>query len=114
MTFADIGTLDAQFERKRNSDGEDAVVAGAVGNRLGWLLGRGAARFGSAWRHLSTAGAAMAFLRDQLEPIGDPAFQGEHNCDAFAELGMSVDEIARFIATGALVSAVTASTTPMS
>jgi crotonobetainyl-CoA:carnitine CoA-transferase CaiB-like acyl-CoA transferase len=58
-------------------------------------------------------GRPWHFSADQLEPIGDPAFQGEHNRAVFCELGLSEDEIERFIATGALVSDVPASTAPI-
>jgi len=44
------------------------------------------------------------FSCEKLEPLGDPAFQGEHNRAVFGRLGLSEDEIEGYIAGGALVS----------
>ena len=38
-----------------------------------------------------------------LTPIGDPAFQGEHNREVFSELGLSEAELQKFTQSGALV-----------
>ena len=48
-------------------------------------------------------GRPWHFSRDELAPLGDPAFQGEHNRDVFHELGLSDDEINGYIASGVLV-----------
>jgi hypothetical protein len=48
----------------------------------------------------------------ELEPLGDPAFQGEHNRTVFRELGLNAGEIDRYIASGALVSVVFPETVP--
>ena len=45
------------------------------------------------------------FSREQLAPLGEPAFQGEHNSEVFAELGLSREQIDAYVASGALVSA---------
>ena len=50
-------------------------------------------------------GRPWRFSREQLAPLGDPAFQGEHNREVLAELGLSDAEIDRYVASGALVSA---------
>ena len=41
---------------------------------------------------------------EELEPLGAPAFQGEHNGTVFSELGLSENEIDSYVASGALVS----------
>ena len=50
-------------------------------------------------------GRPWHFSGEQLDPLGEPAFQGEHNHEVFAELGLSEAEIDRYVASGALVSA---------
>jgi len=50
-------------------------------------------------------GRPWRFSREQLAPLGDPAFQGEHNRMVFGELGLGDSEIDGYIASGALVSA---------
>jgi hypothetical protein len=49
-------------------------------------------------------GRPWRFSREELEPLGEPAFQGEHNRDVFGELGLGDDEIDGYVASGALVS----------
>jgi crotonobetainyl-CoA:carnitine CoA-transferase CaiB-like acyl-CoA transferase len=48
-------------------------------------------------------GRPWHFSKDDLTPIGTPAFQGEHNREVFAELGVSEAELQRFSDTGVLV-----------
>jgi crotonobetainyl-CoA:carnitine CoA-transferase CaiB-like acyl-CoA transferase len=50
-------------------------------------------------------GRPWRFSVEKLDPLGEPAFQGEHNREVFAELGLSDAEIDRYVASGALVSA---------
>ena len=50
-------------------------------------------------------GRPWHFSGEQLDPLGVPAFQGEHNHEVFAELGLSEAEIDRYVGSGALVSA---------
>jgi hypothetical protein len=45
----------------------------------------------------------------ELAPLGEPAFQGEHNHEVFVRLGFDNDEIDAHIASGALVCALPAS-----
>ena len=47
---------------------------------------------------------AIAAVIPHLAPLGDPAFQGEHNRNVFGELGLSEGQIDGYIASGALVS----------
>ena len=113
MTFADRGMLDAQFDEAKIAMGEVRSLQAL--SETDWAGYWGAAqevsdRHGGTYR---LPGRPWHFSAGQLEPIGDPAFQGEHNHTVFCELGMSEDEIERFIATGALVSAVPAPTPPV-
>jgi Predicted acyl-CoA transferases/carnitine dehydratase len=48
-------------------------------------------------------GRPWHFSRDELTPIGTPAFQGEHNREVFAELGVSEPELRRLSEAGVLV-----------
>ena len=48
--------------------------------------------------------SSIAAVVPQLAPLGDPAFQGEHNRNVFGELGLSEGQIDGYIASGALVS----------
>jgi hypothetical protein len=48
-------------------------------------------------------GRPWHFSRDELTPIGTPAFQGEHNREVFAELGVNEEELQRLSETGVLV-----------
>jgi crotonobetainyl-CoA:carnitine CoA-transferase CaiB-like acyl-CoA transferase len=49
-------------------------------------------------------GRPWRFSLEKLHPLGDPAFQGEHNRAVFGELGLSEGEIDGYFASGALVS----------
>jgi crotonobetainyl-CoA:carnitine CoA-transferase CaiB-like acyl-CoA transferase len=57
-------------------------------------------------------GRPWRFSREKLRPLGDPAFQGEHNRTVFGELGLSEDEIDNYFASGALVGAVVPAKVP--
>jgi crotonobetainyl-CoA:carnitine CoA-transferase CaiB-like acyl-CoA transferase len=48
-------------------------------------------------------GRPWHFSRDELTPIGTPAFQGEHNREVFSELGVSEPELQGLFEIGALV-----------
>jgi crotonobetainyl-CoA:carnitine CoA-transferase CaiB-like acyl-CoA transferase len=50
-------------------------------------------------------GRPWRFSGEKLKPLGEPAFQGEHNRPVFAELGFSDSEIDAYVASGAFVSA---------
>ena len=49
-------------------------------------------------------GRPWRFSRERLAPLGEPAYQGEHNRTVFAELGFSDEQISGYVASGALVS----------
>jgi crotonobetainyl-CoA:carnitine CoA-transferase CaiB-like acyl-CoA transferase len=110
MTFADIQTLDAQLDEAKIAMGEVRSLRALSDTE--WARYWGAIREVSD-RHGGTyrlPGRPWRFSADQPDPVGDPAFQGEHNRPVFSELGLSNHEIDRYIAMGALVSAVPVST----
>jgi hypothetical protein len=50
-------------------------------------------------------GRPWRFSGEKLDPLGEPAFQREHNRGVFAELGFSDEQIDGYVALGALVGA---------
>jgi crotonobetainyl-CoA:carnitine CoA-transferase CaiB-like acyl-CoA transferase len=48
-------------------------------------------------------GRPWRFSREELAPLGDPAFQGEHNRAVFVELGFSDEQIDGYFGSGALL-----------
>src|SRR3546814_16407184 len=48
-------------------------------------------------------GRPRKFASESLDPLGPPAFQGEHNAEVFGELGLSREDITAAHAAGALV-----------
>ena len=103
LTFANLGALEAQLD-------EAKIALGEV-RSLRQLSDMEWARYWGAFHDVSDRnggryrlpGRPWHFSDDELMPPGDPAFQGEHNRDVFAELGFSDDEIDTHHATGALV-----------
>jgi crotonobetainyl-CoA:carnitine CoA-transferase CaiB-like acyl-CoA transferase len=104
LTFADIGALDAQFDEAKIAMGEVRSLREL--SETAWADYWGAVqevsdRHGGTYR---LPGRPWRFSRDELKPLGDPAFQGEHNRAVCIELGLTESEIERCIASGALVS----------
>jgi crotonobetainyl-CoA:carnitine CoA-transferase CaiB-like acyl-CoA transferase len=105
LTFHDIGALDAQLDEAKIALGEVRSLKKL--SETEWAGYWGAVqevsdRNGGTYR---LPGRPWHFSREALAPLGDPAFQGEHNRDVFRELGLDDDEIDRNFATGALVGA---------
>jgi crotonobetainyl-CoA:carnitine CoA-transferase CaiB-like acyl-CoA transferase len=103
LTFADMATLDAQLDEAKIAMGELRSARDLADTE--WAVGWGAVqevsdRRGGAYR---LPGRPWRFSACDLEPLGAPAFQGEHNRDVMAELGLSGAEIDRALASGALV-----------
>ena len=103
LTFRDIGALDAQLDEAKIAFGEVRTLKRL--SETEWAGYWGAMqevsdRNGGTYR---LPGRPWHFSRDELAPLGDPAFRGEHNRDVFHELGLSDDEIDGYIASGALV-----------
>jgi crotonobetainyl-CoA:carnitine CoA-transferase CaiB-like acyl-CoA transferase len=104
LTFHDIGALDAQLDEAKIALGEMRSLKQL--SEMEWAEHWGAVqqvsdRNGGTYR---LPGRPWHFSGEQLEPLGDPAFQGEHNRAVFGELGLSEAEIDRHTASGALVS----------
>jgi len=105
LTFADKGALDAQLDEAKIAFGEIRSLKQLSG--MEWAEYWGAVqevsdRNGGSYR---LPGRPWRFSGEKLEPLGEPAFQGEHNREVFAELGLSDTEIDRYVASGALVGA---------
>ena len=105
LTFHDIGALDAQLDEAKIAFGEVRSLKQL--SEMEWAEYWGAVeevsdRDGGSYR---LPGRPWRFSREQLAPLGDPAFQGEHNRMVFGELGLGDSEIDGYIASGALVSA---------
>ena len=102
-TFGDVAALDAQLDEAKIAMGEVRSLTALAETE--WAEYWGAVqevpdRNGGTYR---LPGRPWRFSRDQLAPLGTPAFQGEHNRDVFRELGLSEGEIESCIASGALV-----------
>lgn len=103
LTFPDMATLDAQFDEAKIAMGEIRSIKAL--SKSDWADYWGAVqqvsdRSGGEYR---LPGRPWMFSEDVLTPIGDPAFQGEHNREVFSELGLSEAELQKFTQSGALV-----------
>jgi crotonobetainyl-CoA:carnitine CoA-transferase CaiB-like acyl-CoA transferase len=112
LTFGDIGALDAQLDEAKIALGEVRSLKKLSGTE--WAEYWGAVqevsdRNGGTYR---LPGRPWRFSREKLQPLGDPAFQGEHNRVVFGELGLGEGEIDGYIASGALVSVSIPATLP--
>jgi crotonobetainyl-CoA:carnitine CoA-transferase CaiB-like acyl-CoA transferase len=104
LTFADIGALDAQLDEAKIAFGEVRSLKELSDTE--WADSWGAVqevsdRNGARYR---LPGRPWHFSREELAPLGEPAYQGEHNRAVFAELGFSDEQIGGYVASGALVS----------
>jgi crotonobetainyl-CoA:carnitine CoA-transferase CaiB-like acyl-CoA transferase len=103
LTFANIGALDAQLDEAKIALGEVRSLKAL--SEMEWAEYWGAVqevsdRNGGSYR---LPGRPWHFSGERLDPLGDPAFQGEHNRAVLAELGLSDNEIDAYIASGALI-----------
>jgi len=104
LTFPDMATLDAQFDEAKIAMGEIRSIKQLT--KSDWSEYWGAVqlvpdRSGGEYK---LPGRPWHFSRDELTPIGTPAFQGEHNREVFRELGVSEAELQKLSETGVLVS----------
>jgi crotonobetainyl-CoA:carnitine CoA-transferase CaiB-like acyl-CoA transferase len=104
LTFADIGALDAQLDEAKIAFGEVRSLKQL--SEMEWAEYWDAVqevpdRNGGSYR---LPGRPWRFSRERLAPLGEPAYQGEHNRAVFAELGFSDEQIRGYVASGALVS----------
>ena len=105
LTFHDIGALDAQLDEAKIALGEVRSLRQL--SETEWAEYWGADqkvsdRNGGIYR---LPGRPWRFSREKLDPLGEPAFQGEHNRTVLAELGLSDEQIDGYVVSGALVSA---------
>ena len=103
LAFADLGALDAQLDEAKIAFGEVRSLKQL--SEMEWAEYWGAVqevsdRNGGSYR---LPGRPWRFSREQLAPLGEPAFQGEQNPAVFAELGLRDEQIDDYVAAGALV-----------
>jgi crotonobetainyl-CoA:carnitine CoA-transferase CaiB-like acyl-CoA transferase len=103
LTFPDMARLDAQFDEAKIAMGEIRSIKELAKSE--WSDYWGAVqhvpdRSGGEYR---VPGRPWHFSKDELTPIGTPAFQGEHNREVFRELGVGETELQQLAETGALV-----------
>jgi crotonobetainyl-CoA:carnitine CoA-transferase CaiB-like acyl-CoA transferase len=103
LTFPDMQTLDAQFDEAKIAMGEIRSIKELTAST--WSDYWGAVqhvsdRSGGEYR---LPGRPWRFSGEELTPIGTPAFQGEHNFEVFAELGLSEAELKQLVESGVLV-----------
>jgi crotonobetainyl-CoA:carnitine CoA-transferase CaiB-like acyl-CoA transferase len=111
LSFPDAASLDAQFDEAKIAMGKVRSIRELSDSD--WSTYWGAVqevsdRHGGTYR---LPGRPWRFSREELAPLGAPAFQGEHNRDVFEELGLTAEEIARHAGSGALVSRIPAAKT---
>jgi crotonobetainyl-CoA:carnitine CoA-transferase CaiB-like acyl-CoA transferase len=104
MTFRDIAALDAQLDEAKIALGEVRTLKKL--SEMEWAGYWGAVqevsdRNGGSYR---LPGRPWRFSREELAPLGDPAFQGEHNRTVLVELGFSDEQIDGYFGSGALLS----------
>jgi crotonobetainyl-CoA:carnitine CoA-transferase CaiB-like acyl-CoA transferase len=96
--------LDAQLDKAKIAMGEVRSLTALVETEWAQYWGSMQEvpdRNGCTYR---LPGRPWRFSREQLQPLGAPAFQGEHDREVFTELGLSEDELESYIAPGALAS----------
>jgi crotonobetainyl-CoA:carnitine CoA-transferase CaiB-like acyl-CoA transferase len=103
LTFPDMATLDAQFDAAKIAMGEIRSIKDLAKSE--WSDYWGAIQLvpDRSDGEYRLPGRPWHFSRDELTPIGTPAFQGEHNRDVFRELGVSDAELQTLSDSGALV-----------
>ncbi|MCR6735891.1 MAG: CoA transferase [Afipia sp.] len=103
LTFPDMATLDAQFDEAKIAMGEIRSTKELI--KSAWSEYWGAVQHVSdrSGGEYSLPGRPWHFSREELMPIGIPAFQGEHNNAVFSELGISEEELNRLTEAGVLV-----------
>jgi crotonobetainyl-CoA:carnitine CoA-transferase CaiB-like acyl-CoA transferase len=101
LTFPDMARLDAQFDEAKIAMGEIRSIKELAKSE--WSDYWGAVQHvpdcsGGEYR---LPGRPWHFSKDELTPIGTPAFQGEHNREVFRELGVSESELQKLAEIGA-------------
>ena len=108
LSFPDAAALDAQFDEAKIAMGKVRSIRDLA--QSDWCDYWGGVqevsdRHGGTYR---LPGRPWRFSREELTPLGAPAFQGEHNRSVFTELGLTGDDIDRHVTSGALVSRIPA------
>jgi crotonobetainyl-CoA:carnitine CoA-transferase CaiB-like acyl-CoA transferase len=103
LTFADVGALDAQLDEAKIAFGEVRSLNQL--SKMEWAEYWGAVqevsdRNGGSYR---LPGRPWRFSGEKLDPLGEPAFQGEHNREVFGQLGLSDQQIDAHLKSGALI-----------
>ncbi len=112
LSFSDSAALDAQFDEAKIAMGNVRSIRDLA--QSDWCdywggIQEVSDRHGGTYR---LPGRPWRFSREELTPLGSPAFQGEHNRSVFTDLGLTGEDIDRHVASGALVSRIpTAGTT---
>src|SRR5260370_23351652 len=103
LTYPDMATLDAQCDEAKIAMGEIRSIKELT--KSDWSEYWGAVQLVSdrSGGEYKLPGRPWHFSRDELTPIGTPAFQGEHNSEVLRELGVSEAELQRLSDAGVLV-----------
>jgi crotonobetainyl-CoA:carnitine CoA-transferase CaiB-like acyl-CoA transferase len=111
LSFPDAASLDAQFDEAKIAMGKVRSIrelSESDWSRYWGAIQEVSDRHGGTYR---LPGRPWRFSAEKLAPLGPPAFQGEHNRDVFKALGLTEEEIARHVGSGALVSRIPAAKT---
>jgi crotonobetainyl-CoA:carnitine CoA-transferase CaiB-like acyl-CoA transferase len=103
LSFPDAASLDAQFDEAKIAMGKVRSIRELADSEWSayWSATQEVSdRHGGSYR---LPGRPWRFSEDALAPLGEPAFQGEHNQSVFEELGLTPDEISGHTRSGALV-----------
>jgi crotonobetainyl-CoA:carnitine CoA-transferase CaiB-like acyl-CoA transferase len=102
-TFPDMASLDAQLDEAKIAIGELRSLREVAESAWAEYWTATHAVSDRNGGELRLPGRPWRFSDAELDPPGEPAFQGEHNAEICGELGIDPDEIARLEASGALV-----------
>ena len=104
-SFPNNQTLDAQFDEAKIAMGEIRNLAELADTEWADYWGATQDVSDRAGGNYTLPGRPWKFSANRLEPLGDPAFQGEHNHIICSELGFDLSEIAELEELGAITPA---------
>lgn len=105
-SFSNKEALDAQFDEAKIAMGEIRSLADLADTAWADYWGATQEVSDRAGGHYKLPGRPWKFSSNELEPLGDPAFQGEHNYLICEELGFQASDIAEFAELGAITPSV--------